>query len=168
MRMHASWRSGTSGRHRVVAKHSNSRAILRATQRHHVLANVSRHNLTVLRIGVCQDPLDKIVSELVAGDVDEWHTWAIRTSLADAVQVLVQEVVATNLETLLDDLRGVLIHAVLSSIAENVVDSTSLVDWSSMFADVLDAPIAKLAMRDAIDVSQNFVDASALGNKVSI
>ena len=43
-----------------------------------------------------------------------------------------------------------------------MVDGTAAVSGSTMLTNVLDAPIAKLAMRNDIDASKDFVDAGTL------
>lgn len=104
VKLHASRRSRTSGRHWIVAKHSHARTILGATKRDHVLADMGGNGFAVLRIGVRQDPLDEIVAKLVARNVDERHARTIWTGFADTVEVLVQEIVTSNLKALLDNL----------------------------------------------------------------
>ena len=65
---HASWWSWTSGVGWVAAKHGHARAILGATERDHVLANVGSYELTVLGRAIGQDVLDEIVAELISCD----------------------------------------------------------------------------------------------------
>lgn len=150
--LHASWWTWTSGGHGIVAEHRHSRTILGTSERYHMLTDMSSHHVAILGVGVRQDVLDEIVAELVTSNVDERHTWALRTSLADAIQVLLKEIVTANLEALLNDLGRILIHAILGGKAEDVVDGTSPVHWYAVLTDVLDAPIAELAMRDNINV----------------
>ena len=69
-----------------------------------MLSDVRGNNLSMLRIGVCEDVLNKVVAILVTGDINERDTWTICTALADSVQVTIQEFDTTNLETLLYDL----------------------------------------------------------------
>ena len=83
-------------------------------------------------------------------------------SLADTVKVAVKEVGAANLEALLDDLAGELVHAVLSGNAENVVNGVVAVGSGAVLADVLDAPVAELTVSDNVDAGENFIDARAL------
>jgi len=127
-----------------------------------VLADVGSDNLATLGIGVGEDVLNEVVAELVASNVDKWHARTIRTSLADDVEVAVKEVGAANFKALLDDLGSELIHAVLCSVAQDVVDSTVAVRKSTVLTDVLDAPVAKLAVGDDIDASKDLVDARTL------
>jgi len=127
-----------------------------------VLADVSGDDLTTLSIGMTQDILNQVVSELVASDVDERHARAVSASLADTVKVTVKELSATNLEALLDNLAGKLVHAVLSSEVEDVVNGMLAVRDGAVLADVLDAPVAELAMSDDINAGKNLVDAGTL------
>ena len=48
-----------------------------------------------------------------------------------------------------------------------MVDGTVAISRGSVLADVLDAPVAELTMRDYVDAGKNLVDAGALGNMVS-
>lgn len=45
-----------------------------------MLADVNGNLLTLMMMGIHQDPLDEIVAVLVSSDVDEWNTRTIRTS----------------------------------------------------------------------------------------
>lgn len=127
-----------------------------------MLADVGSHDLAALTIRVGENVLDEVVAELVAGYVDERHTRTIRTSLAHTVEVAVEEVGATDLETLLHDLGGELIHAVLRGEAEDVVDGASAVRKRAVLADVLDAPVAELAVSDDVDARKDLSDARTL------
>jgi hypothetical protein len=83
-------------------------------------------------------------------------------TFTDTLQVPIDELVTANLQALLNHFGSVLIHAVLGGETKNVVDSTASVSGSSMFADVLNAPVSKLAMGDNIDTSKDLVDARTL------
>jgi hypothetical protein len=83
-------------------------------------------------------------------------------SFADALQVTIKEVVSPNLEALLDHLGGILVHAVLGGEPKNVVGGATTIWWSSMFADVLDAPVAELAVGYDINTGEHVVDAGTL------
>jgi hypothetical protein len=120
------------------------------------------NNLTVLRVGVREDILDEIVAILVTGDVDQRNAWTVETTLADTIKVAAEEVNTTNLEALLNNLGGKLVHAVLRSIANDMVNGTATISWSTMLADVLDAPVAKLAMSNDVNALQDFLNARAL------
>ena len=67
-RHHTGGRSRTSGESRVATKHRDTRSVLGAAERDHVLADVAANNLTVLCAAIRQDILDKVVTELVAGN----------------------------------------------------------------------------------------------------
>jgi hypothetical protein len=49
---HTRGRSGAGSKSRVAAEHGNARAILRAAERDHVLANVAANDLAVLSAAV--------------------------------------------------------------------------------------------------------------------
>ena len=155
-------RAGASGRSMVRAEHADARAKLGAAERDHVLANVRRHHLAVNLIRVRQDVLDEVVSVLVAGNVDQGDARAVNSALADAVEVAAKKLRTSNLETLLNDLGGELIHAVLGSKADDMVDGAAAVSRGAMLANVLNAPVAELAMSNDIDTSEDFVDARTL------
>lgn len=155
-------RSRPSGTGWIRAKHADSGAELGATQRHHVLSNMSSDDVTMLRAGVGKDVLDQVVAILVAGDVDERNSRAVGPPLTDSIQVAAEKLWAANLQTLLDDLGGELVRAVLGSIADDVVDSTTAVGWGSVFADMLDTPVPKLSMCNNVNVGQDFLDARSL------
>lgn len=159
---HASWRSRARGVGWVAAQHGDTAAVLGATEGDHVLADVGSHNLTTLRIAVGEDVLDEVVTELISGNVDERHAWAIWTSLADAVKVAIEEVAATDLQALLDDLRRELVHAVLGREVDDMVDGAGTIRDGTMLADVLDAPVTELTVGDDVDARHDFVDAWAL------
>lgn len=91
-------------------------------------------DLSEVWIGIDEDPLDKIIAELIRADlsvladvkkltkdweltVDQWHAWISgRRARGDGFEITFEEFVATNLEKLLDDLGSILIHAVLGSL----------------------------------------------------
>lgn len=94
--------------------------------------------------------------------IDEGHAWTIWTSFTNTLQIAIKKLATSNLEALLDHLGSVLVHAVLSREAENVVNSATTIRGSAMFADVLNAPIAKLTMGDDINAGEHLVDARTL------
>jgi hypothetical protein len=94
--------------------------------------------------------------------VNKRHAWTILAAFADTLKIPIEEIVTTNLQALLNDLRGVLIHAILCGKTKDVIDSTASISWRSVFADVLDAPVAELSMGNHIDTSKNLVDARTL------
>ena len=165
---HSSWhcRAGTwagpSSNCVVGAQHADSGAKLGSAERDHVLADMSGNDLAVLRVGVRQDVLDEIVAVLVAGNVDQRDAWTIKPALADTVEVPTQKIRPANLQTFFDHLRGKLIHAVLGSIPDNMIDSPAAVCGGAMLTDVLNTPIAELTVGDDVNVGQDFLNAGAL------
>lgn len=157
----AAW-SWTGGEGWVGAEHAYTRTELGATERNHVLADVGGDNLPVLWVGVGQDVLNQVVSVLVASNVDEWNAWTIWATFAYTVKVAAEKLNTTNLETLLDDLGSELIHAVLGSVSDDMVDGAAAIGWSAVLADVLDAPVSKLAVRDDVDAAKDLLDTWAL------
>ncbi len=146
----------------VGAQHSDSRAELGSTERDHVLPDVGRNNVTMLRGGVCENVLNQVIAILVAGDVDQGNPGTVDSALTHSIKVSTKEVGATNLQTLFNHLGGELVHTVLGSIADNVVDSPAPVRRCTVLTDMLNAPVSKLAVGDDVDVCQNFLDAGAL------
>lgn len=155
-------RTRAGGDSRVAAEHGHTGTVLGATKGDHVLANVAGDDLATLSIGVAEDVLDQVVSELVTSDINERHTRAVSASLANTVKVAVKELGAANLEALLDNLAGKLVHAVLGSEAKDVIDGVVAVRDGAVLADVLDAPVAELTMGDNVDAGKDLVDAGAL------
>lgn len=158
----ANTRARTSLNGWVGAEHTNSRAELGSTKRYHVLADMLSNNLTVLRVGVSENVLDEIVAVLITRNVNQWNTRAIKTTLADAIEITVEEVDTTNLEALLNDLGSELIHAILGSIADDMDNCSAAISWCTMLTDVLNAPVAKLAVSNNVNTGENLLDARAL------
>lgn len=127
-----------------------------------MLADVSSDHVSVLGIGVGQDVLDEIVAILVAGNVDQRNAWTVETTLADSVKVAAKKLRASDLETLLNDLGSELIHGILCSVTNDMIDSTAAVGGGTVFADMLDAPVAKLAVCHDVDVGKDFFNAWTL------
>lgn len=74
-----------------------------------------------------------------------------------------KELRAANLQALLHDLGSKLVHAILRGIADHMIDSSTAISWSTMLADVLDAPIAELPVGNDINGLENLFDARTLG-----
>lgn len=146
----------------VSAEHADAGAKLGAAERHHVLPDMGCNDLAMLRGRMGQYVLDEVIAVLVAGDVDQGNSGAVNAAFTDAVQISAKEVGAANLQALLDNFGGELIHAVLRSIANDVVDRPAAVRWSTVLTDVLDTPISKLAMGDDVDIGQDLLNAGAL------
>lgn len=88
----------------IGAEHSNAGAELRSTKGNHVLPDVSRNDLAMLRVGMGQNVLDEVVAILVAGDIDQRDAWTVMSALANAIQIATQELGTSNLEALLNNL----------------------------------------------------------------
>lgn len=146
----------------IGAEHANSRAEFRTAERDHVLADMLSNNLTVLRVGMGQNVLNEVVAILVTCDIDQWNAWSVETSFTDSVKVAPKEINTTNLEAFLNNLGGELIHAIFRSIANDVVNCTASISWGTMFANVLDAPIAELTMSNNINAGKNLFNAGTL------
>jgi len=43
-----------------------------------------------------------------------------------------------------------------------MVDGTTAISWSTMFANVLNAPVTELAMSNNVNTGENFLNARAL------
>lgn len=61
-----------------------------------------------------------------------------------------------------------MVHAILSGVAKDVVNSAATVLGSSMLADMLDAPIAELSVCNDVYTSKHFVDARTLTSIISL
>lgn len=127
-----------------------------------MLADVSSNHVAVLGIGVGQDVLNEIIAILVAGNVNQRNARTVETTLADSVKVPAQELGASDLEAFLNDLGSELIHGVLRSVPDDMINGTAAVRRGAMFANMLDAPVSKLAVRHDVDVGEDFLDARAL------
>lgn len=123
---------------------------------------MSSDNLAMLRVGVCEDVLDEIVAVLIAGNVDQRDPGPIGSALTDAIQVSAEKLRPADLEALLNDLGGELVHAVLGGVAEDVVYGPATIARGAMLTDVLDAPVAKLAVGNNVDVGEDLFDTRAL------
>lgn len=106
--------------------------------------------------------MDKVVAVLVARDVDERDPGSAPSALADPIQIPAQKVPAADLETLLDNLGGKLVGAVLGCVANDVIDGPASVRGSSVLANVLDAPVSELAVCHDVDVGEDILNAGAL------
>lgn len=126
---------------------------------------MSSDHVSVLGIGVGQDVLNEIIAILVAGNVDQWNTRTVKTTLADSVKVAAEKLGASDLEAFLNDLGSELIHGVLRSVPNDMINRTAAVRRGTMFANVLDAPVAKLAVRHDVDVGKDFLNAWALQHR---
>lgn len=153
------WSSSDS---RVGAKHADTGSKLRPSERYHVLADMGGNNILVMGTGVSQNPLDQVVAILIACDIYERDARTIDATFADAIKVSIKELSSSDLQALLNYLGGILIRTVLSSIFDDVINSPTSITGSTMLANVLNTPIAKLAVRNNVDVHKNFLNAWTL------
>lgn len=127
-----------------------------------MFADVSSDHVSVLGIRVGQDVLNEIIAILVAGNVNQWNTRTVKTALADPVKVAAKKLGASDLEAFLNNLGRELIHGILRSVPNDMINGTAAVRRGTMLANVLDAPVAKLTVRHDVDVGKDFLDARAL------
>lgn len=127
-----------------------------------MLADVASDNLSMLGVGVSKNVLNEIVAVLVAGNVNEWDAWTVVAAFANTIKISTKKFHSANLEALFNNFGGKLVHAILRCIADDMVNSTATINRCSMLANVLNAPIAKLAVSNDVDTSENFFDAGAL------
>lgn len=127
-----------------------------------MLPDMRRHHFAVLGRRVVEDPLDEIVAVLVARNVNQRDPSTIATTLAHSVQVSAQKISPTNLQTLLNHLRGKLIGTVLGSVSNYMVNGPTAVRRRTVLANVLDAPVSKLAVGHNIDIGKHFFNARPL------
>lgn len=146
----------------VGAKHPHTGAKFRTPERNHVLPDVSCHYLAVLRGSVVENPLNEIVAILIAGDIDQGNASAVSASFTNAVQVATKKIRPSDFETLLDHFGCKLVGAVLGRISNNMVHSAASVGGSTVFTNMLDAPVAELAVGHNINIGQNFFDTWSL------
>lgn len=146
------------------------------------LPNMAGNLLTLVVMSVHEDPLDQIVPVLVTRDyhvlatpkrglsgiltVDEWNAWTVWMSCRDDCKISLHEFSPTNLETFLHNLGSKLVDAVAVSIGKDMVDDAALVRWRTMLAQMLDTPVAKLAMGDKIDAGNDFFNGRTLEWKI--
>ena len=155
-------RTRTSLDRGIGTEHANTRAKLGSAKRNHVLANVLSDNLTMLRVGVRENVLDEVITVLVARDVNQGDARTIVTALTNSIEIATKEVNTTNLEALLNNLGSKLIHAVLRSKANDMINCSAAISWSTVLADVLNTPIAELTVSNNVDASENFFNTGTL------
>lgn len=129
---------------------------------------MSSDNVAVLGIGMSQNVLDEIIAILIAGNVDQRDAWAVETTLRDSIKVAAEELGTSNLEALLNDLGSELIHGILRSVPNDMINGTTAVCRGTMLANMLDAPVTELAMCHNVDVGKDFLNAWALDHNVNI
>ena len=84
------------------------------------------------------------------------------TADQETLKIALKELRTANLETLLDNFGSILVHAVLICAVKNHLDGAAAISLSAVLADVLNAPIAKLAAGDEVEVGKDFIDARTL------
>ena len=150
------------GHGRVRAEHSDTRSKLGTSEGDHMLANMRGHDLSVLWARMRQDILYKVVAVLVAGNVDERNAWSVDSALAHTIKVAIEKLWPADLEALLNHLGRELVRAIFGRITDDMVDRTASVTWGSMFADVLNAPVAKLTVGYNVNIGENLLNAGSL------
>lgn len=117
-----------------------------------MFADMSRNHFAMLWVRMSQDVLDEVVAILVAGNVDEGDAGPVNAALTDTVEIAAEKLDSSDLEALLHYLGCKLVHAVLCGISDDMVDSAAAIGRGAVLADVLNAPVAKLAMGNDVDV----------------
>lgn len=146
----------------VGTQHANSRSKFGSPERNHVLSNMGSHHLTMLRRSVVKNPLNKVISVLVTGNVNQWDAGAIAAPLTNSVKISAEKLSIPNFEALLHYLGGKLVGAIFCSIPNNVIDGSAAVRRGPMFAYMLDAPVSKLAVSHNVNVGEDFFDTRTL------
>jgi hypothetical protein len=147
---------------RVGAKHTNSGSKLRTTKRNHVLADVASDKLAMLRVRVSQDVLNQVVAILITSNINQRDAGTIKAALTDPVEIATEEIGPANLEALFNYFGSKLIHTVLRSVTDDMVDSTAAVTRGAMFTDMLNAPITELTMGNNINTRKDLFNTGAL------
>lgn len=127
-----------------------------------MLTYMGSNDLAMLGAGIRENVLNQIIAILVAGNVDQWDSRSVDTTLADAVEIASKKLGTTNLQALLDYLGCVLVHTVLGCKTDDMVNSAAAVSRSTMLANVLNAPVSELAMGNDVNVLEHFFNARAL------
>lgn len=125
-------------------------------------ADMTGDSLFVVIARVGQNPLNQVVAVLVAGDVDEGEAGAAHAVVTNSIKIPSEELRASNLQAFLNYLRGILVRAVLRRKPDNVINSSTSIARGTMLTNVLDTPIAKLAVSDDVDIGKDFLNAWAL------
>lgn len=127
-----------------------------------MLADVVGNLLTLVVMGVHENPLDEVIAVLVASNIDERNAWTIWVSRGNDPKVAIKKLDATDLEALLNDLGSKLIDAVAVGVDKDMIDDTTFVGRRAMLAEMLDAPITKLAMSNEVNADDHFFDSRTL------
>lgn len=127
-----------------------------------MLTDMSCDNLAMLGAGVGEDVLNQIIAILVAGNINQRDSRSVHATLADAIEIASKKLGAANLQTLLDYLGCILVHAVLGCKTNDMVDSAAAVGRCTMLANMLNTPVAELPMSNDVDVLENLFNARSL------
>lgn len=127
-----------------------------------MLPDVDGDLLLLVVVSVHQNPLDEVIPILISSDVDKWDARTIRPSGGDDQKILVQEIQTTDLEALLHNFGSKLIDAIVVGVGQDVINDATLVGWRAMLAEMLNTPVAELAMSDKVDVGDDFLDSRSL------
>lgn len=127
-----------------------------------MLSDMSGHYLAMLGSCIVENPLNQVVAILVAGNINKWNSSAVTAALADAIKITTKKFSTPNLEAFLNNFGSELISAVLCCIPNNMVNGAAPVGRRTMLADVLNAPVSKLAVGHNVDVGKDFFDARSL------
>jgi hypothetical protein len=92
-----------------------------------VLADVDCDLLSLMMVGIHQNPLYQIVAVLVTGNINQRNARTIWVGGSDDAKVTPEELNTANLQALLYNLGGKLIDAVVVGIVKDVVDDSALV-----------------------------------------
>ena len=123
---------------------------------------MTSNGLLVMRAGVSKNPLNQVVSVLVAGNVYERKTGTAHAVIAHSIEISTKKFRASDLQAFLNYLGGILIHAVLCRVSDDMINCSTSIGRSAVLANVLDTPVTKLAMSNDVDVGKDFLDAGAL------
>ena len=83
-------------------------------------------------------------------------------SCCDDCKISLHEFGTANLETLLHNLGSELVDAVAVSIGKNVIDDAALVRRRTMLAQMLNTPVAELAVGNEVNTGNDFFNGRAL------
>ena len=99
---------------------------------------------------------------MIACDVNEGNARTVVATFTNSIEVATKEVDATNLEALLNNLRSKLVHAVFRSVSDDMINCSAPISWGSMFANVLDAPVAELTVSNDVNAGEHLFNAGTL------
>lgn len=94
--------------------------------------------------------------------VNQGHPRSIGTTSADTIEVTIEELGTSNLQTFFHDLRGELVHTVVHRTLEDMLNGTVLVVRGAVLADVLNTPVTKLSMGHVINLLEHFFNGRSL------